>query len=138
MSSAERHVRCGSGGAMERLGASGAGGSAGPCTSSKGLLLFSPFAPKKTQLSRKPSLFTWLLPSPTKCARTLSFILKEGKKVSVWFQMAVPSCPLSAAGSSTCSSPQLWVFGEPGVVPRARLTLWQHHRSWLSAPWCHT
>lgn len=119
------------------MGASRAGGRGGPHTSSKGLLLFRPFAPKKTQLSRKPSLLTWLLPSSTNCVRTLSFILKEGKKVLVWCQVAVSSCPLSAAGSRTSSSPQLWVFGEPGVAPGAKLTLWQRHHSWLSARWCH-
>lgn len=123
-------------GAMKRMEASRAGGRGDPHTSSKGLLFFSAFAPKKTQLSLKLSLWTWLLPSSMKCARTLSFILKEGKKVLVWCQVGVPSDPLWAAGSSTSSSPQLWVFGEPCADPEAKLTLWQGHRSWLSARWC--
>lgn len=73
------------------MGASRAGGRGGPCTSSKALLFFSPLAPKKTQLSRKPNFFTWLLPSSSKCAHILLFILKEGKKVLVWCQVGVLS-----------------------------------------------
>lgn len=82
---------------MKRMKASRAGGRGDLCTSSKGLLFFNPFAPKKTQLSLKPSLLTWLLPSSVKCARTLSFILKEGKKVLVWYLVGVPSGLLAAA-----------------------------------------
>lgn len=33
--------------------------------------------------------------------------------------------------------PQLSVFGEPGVASMGKLTLWQHHRSLLSAQGCH-
>lgn len=101
---------------MKMMGASRASGREGTCTSSKGLLPFSPFAPKKIQLSRNRRLLTWLLPSSINCACTLSFILKEGKKVLEWCQVSVPSCCLSATGSSTCSYHQLQVYGEPGVV----------------------
>lgn len=50
----------------EEDGACRAHGRGGPCTFSKGLLFISPFAPRKTQLSLKPSLCTWLLPSSVK------------------------------------------------------------------------
>lgn len=88
---------------MKMMGASRATGRGGTRTSSKGLFPFSPFAPKKIQLSRNPRLLTWLLPSSVNCARTLSFILKEGKEVLVWCQVGVPSLPLAAAPAATPS-----------------------------------
>lgn len=93
----------------EEDGACRSPGKVGPCTFSKGLLFISPFAPRKTQLSRNPRLRTWLLPSSVKYARTLSFILKEGKKVSLWCQVGVPSFT-SLLVAAACPAPPAVCF----------------------------
>lgn len=70
-------------------------------TCSKGLLLLRFWAPKKTQLSRKPSCFTWVLPKLEKSFLISSFILQGTREDDEegWEKGSISWAPLHPTSS---------------------------------------